>query len=358
MIGFANMLVFAAVLLCAVVEADIGFLPGMDDSSNSKAAILSRFQAFLHEHGKVYDDETTFTKRLEIFSQNAMLVDAFNRNQTVGGPRLSINQFADLTKSEFKQMYLSSLSTVSSHKEAWGPTATSLGSIVADSVDWRKKGAVTPVKDQKNCGACWAFSTIGAIEAAWYLAGHPLVTLSEQELVDCSAGFRGGCAGGEPSDAFNWVKQNGICTNQSYPWTSFQDECHNQFFPCQVVTRIQGYTLVQENDEQALKAAVAQQPISVQIEADTDIFRLYKSGVLKDSGCGTALDHAVLAIGYGTENGQDYWLVKNSWNASWGEQGYVRLARTNSSASWGECGIAMRPMYPVISTGNNAVLTV
>jgi len=305
------------------------------------------FENFLESFGKLRPLGDAFTLREQIFTRNVKFVNTFNEESK--DIRLAINQFADLTSAEFREMYLSSLSAIpvdqSETHQRFSPTVTEL----PQSIDWRSKGAVTPVKDQKNCGACWAFSATGAIEGAWFLAGHPLVALSEQELVDCSAGFRGGCSGGEPSAAMEWVKKRGICNNASYPWTSFQDECHNQFGPCHVAAKIGGYTLVEENNEQALKAAVAKQPVSVQIEADSDVFRFYKSGILKNSGCGTALDHAVLAVGYGNQDGLDYWLIKNSWNESWGDHGYVLLARTNLTSSEGECGVAMKPMFPVAS---------
>eukprot|EP00929_Paragymnodinium_shiwhaense_P081684 TRINITY_DN42810_c0_g1_i1.p1 TRINITY_DN42810_c0_g1~~TRINITY_DN42810_c0_g1_i1.p1 ORF type:complete len:349 (+),score=48.60 TRINITY_DN42810_c0_g1_i1:57-1103(+) len=341
------MSIFVRLVACAaVLESACSYseLP-----SNNRQRLLKQFQDFRNVYGKVYSDDVTLSERLEVFARNVDFIDSFNRNSTAGGLRLGVNQFADLTAAEFKKQYLSSLqlSPPPGAKNVNIAFEAPPDVFLPDSIDWRKKGAVTPVKDQKNCGACWAFSTTGAIEGAWKLAGNPLVSLSEQELVDCSAGWKGGCAGGEPSSAFEWVQKNGICSNQSYPWTSFQDECHNQFSPCQSILTIQGYTRLPESNENALKAAVAQRPVSVEIEADTDLFRFYKSGVLKGQ-CGTSLDHAVLAVGYGTDAGQDYWLVKNSWNDSWGEQGYVRLARTSSAASPGECGIAMHAMFPVI----------
>jgi len=310
--------------------------------------IAVEFDSFLRDYDKEYVEETSYRHRLAIFTHNLEFITAFNQNST-SDLRLAINQFADMSAAEFKQAYLSGLNSAPAVPLLpQQDEVQTLSHGAPESVDWRAKGAVTPVKDQRNCGACWAFSTTGSIEGAWFLAGHPLVSLSEQELVDCAAGFRGGCAGGEPSDALNWVQKHGICSNKSYPWTAYQDECHNQFGPCDVTARIAGHTLVQPEDEQALKVAVAKQPVSVQIEADSDVFRFYKSGILTDTGCGTALDHAVLAVGYGTQAGQDYWLVKNSWNASWGDHGYIRLLRGNSTSSTGECGIAMKPMFPVV----------
>jgi len=360
----SSLLTCVASVLTVTAAADAPAAPAeaaviADPGAAAEHYVLGQFNAFLQEHGKAYVDDATFKERLGVFRNNLHFIQEFNRQSKPdsGSVRLDINQFADLTAREFKDLYLSGLvqqtTEVRNGQEAPKKElrdSSGTPAAVPDSMDWRSKGAVTPVKDQRNCGACWAFSTTGAIEGAWFLAGHPLVSLSEQELVDCSAGFRGGCAGGEPSDAFNWVHKHGLCANESYPWTAYSDECHNQFSPCEAIVQIEGYKRVEENNEQALKVALSQQPVSVQIEADTDVFRFYKSGVLSGSGCGTSLDHAVLAVGYGSEGGKDYWLVKNSWNASWGEQGYVRLARTDSAASYGECGIAMHPLVPVISS--------
>lgn len=305
---------------------------------------VTKFKAFAKAAGKDYSEEA-FVERLGVFEHNLAFIEEFNRRSPLGSVRLGVNQFADLTSDEFRQAYLPGLTK----RLRDSPVDDSLNGAmdVPSSIDWRSHGAVTPVKDQKNCGSCWAFSATGAIEGAIFIAEGSLVGLSEEELVDCSGGKDRGCSGGEPAAAFDWVVKNGICSETSYPYSAFQDECHNQFNPCTPVARISGYQAVPASNELALKAAVARQPISVEIEADTDVFRFYKSGILSGDGCGEALDHAVLAVGFGTENGQDYWLVKNSWNSTWGDAGYVKIARTESAASDGECGIARNPSFPV-----------
>jgi C1A family cysteine protease len=217
-------------------------------------------------------------------------------------------------------------------------------------IDWVAEGAVTGVKNQGQCGSCWSFSTTGAVEGAWFLAGHPLTSLSEQQLVDCStAQGNQGCNGGMMDQAFEYIIQNGgICAETAYPYTATQGTCAST--NCSSVAHISSYTDVQPNNETALMIAVSQQPVSVAVEADGLDWQFYMGGIVTDS-CGTNLDHGVLVVGYGTSytgQPQDYWKVKNSWGSSWGEQGYIRLGRGSKFAPHGECGILMDPSYPVV----------
>ena len=219
---------------------------------------------------------------------------------------------------------------------------------LSKKVDWRNKGAVSSVKNQLECGSCWSFSAVGAIEGEWSLKHNQLYNLSEQELVDCS-GYLGnqGCDGGSMDSAFQYVIQNGLCLNQSYPYTANDGQCQNQ--TCTKKVHIDKYYDVPPNNEKQLEKAVSRQPVSVAIQANQQSFQLYKKGIYSDPDCGDQLDHGVLVVGYGHDKVHDmkYWIVKNSWGKSWGENGYIRIAKDIEDPE-GQCGIAMDPSYPII----------
>lgn len=227
---------------------------------------------------------------------------------------------------------------------------------VPASVDWVKNGAVTPVKDQGQCGSCWSFSTTGALEGAYFIARGILDSFSEQQLVDCDNRKNGGkdmgCNGGLMDNAFAWIEKNGgLCTEAAYPYTSGTTKtagtCETT---CSVVSnsKITKYMDVSASSDSAMMAALAQQPVSIAIEADQKDFQLYKSGVFTGA-CGTQLDHGVLAVGYGSLNGVDYYLVKNSWGTTWGDKGYIMLGRGSQyNSGSGQCGMLMQGSYPVV----------
>jgi C1A family cysteine protease len=225
------------------------------------------------------------------------------------------------------------------------------------SIDWVRAGAVTPVKNQGNCGSCWAFSATGAVEGVYQLHTHILKSFSEQELVSCNTSpfTNHGCQGGLMDYAFKWVKSNGgLCLETAYPYTSGltgqNGDCVSHSFCDDTSVKLTGYVDVRTSSDSALASAVALNPVSVAIEANQPAFQLYKSGVLT-SACGTSLDHGVLCVGYGVDStGGPYWKVKNSWGVSWGEGGYVRLARGESyNEGKGQCGIySGPPSYPTM----------
>jgi len=216
-------------------------------------------------------------------------------------------------------------------------------STVPDSVDWRTKGAVTPVKNQGQCGSCWAFSSTGSMEGRYQIAGNTLTSFSEQQFVDCSTKQGNqGCNGGLMDQAFTYAESTKIETEADYAYTGRDGTCH----AAGGVTEVKGFKDVTTKSPSALQAAVAEGPVSVAIDAAGLAFQLYFGGIIKHF-CGTSLDHGVLVVGYGTDKGTDYWLLKNSWGAGWGEKGYFRILREQSKDnSAGVCGLQLQPSYP------------
>jgi len=302
------------------------------------------FVAWAKQHDKVYTHDEFFT-RYSIFKSNLDLIRKHNAGSH--SYTLAMNKFGDMTREEFK-------GKMTGYKRTDLTQFRSVNSIEANvtvpaAVDWRKKNAVTGVKDQGQCGSCWSFSATGSMEGAWAIAKGKLVSLSEQQLVDCStAQGNQGCNGGLMDYAFQYVISNkGICSEQSYPYTATgPNTCQTS---CSSVASISSFNDVPANDNDNLLASVAKGPVSVAIEADQSVFQFYSSGVLDDASCGTQLDHGVLAVGYDHDasSGKDYWIVKNSWGGSWGNQGYVWIRRDKGSSP-GICGIAMEASYPVV----------
>jgi C1A family cysteine protease len=303
-----------------------------------------QFTHFQDRFSKKYENIEELQSRFQIFRHNLRNIVIHNLDQTQNFT-MGVNQFTDLTPEEFKSQWVGGLKT---EVGSYGcKTFTSGASGAPATVDWRNKGAVTSVKDQGQCGSCWTFSATGAIEGAWAISMGQLVDLSEQELVDCATGVSygsHGCNGGQMEGAFKFVIANGQCTLASYPYTAKDGTCQK----CTAVAHISYCSDVKPNDQVSMKAAVAQQPVAVAIEADTRYFQSYSGGILTSSSCGTSLDHGVLTVGYGEENGQKYWLVKNSWGTSWGDMGYVKIARSESTNDPGICGIAMDPSFPTV----------
>ena len=297
------------------------------------------FKDFIYTFGKSYDTNEEYSAKFRVFRDNLAYIRVFNSmDNTVV---LGVNHLADLDFNEFKRIYLP-------HKMPQREsvnTESFEGLTAPATVDWRTKGAVTGVKDQGQCGSCWSFSTTGSTEGAWFLAGHSLVSLSEQQLMDCSYTYGNlGCNGGLMDDAFKYIIANkGLTTEANYPYTARDGLC-NKSKASAVAASISSYTDVSPNNPTALQNAVAQQPISIAVDAAGTQWQLYKSGTITKN-CGTSLDHGVLIVGYDTTASPPFWTVKNSWGTSWGLAGYIQI---EISSGAGVCGINMQPSYPVV----------
>jgi len=331
----------------------------------AQAIALPEIMSFSEWHGVFGENANphsmlkTMENRKMAFIDNVEKIKAHNSKNLAW--RMGVNRFSDLTADEFSK--LMKFPTCRKHmnethrlrearKQRKLPQVRNPKN--AATVDWRNnnnplgKPAVTPVKNQGQCGSCWSFSSTGGVEGAWVVGGNSLVSLSEQELVSCDK-QDSACNGGLMDYAFEYVKDNGLTSEENYPYVSGNGQvpaCDNSKVAQKVAT-ISSYVDVQSSSEDALENALNIGPVSIAIEADQDSFQSYTSGVMTGT-CGDSLDHGVLAVGYGHDQASnlDYWIVKNSWGPSWGLDGYIYLERHISSSS-GQCGLLLQPSYPV-----------
>uniref|UniRef100_A0A3P8ZWX5 Cathepsin S n=2 Tax=Esox lucius TaxID=8010 RepID=A0A3P8ZWX5_ESOLU len=308
--------------------------------------LKQHWQMWKKTHGKDYQTEVEELGRREIWERNIQLISLHNLEASMGMHTydLGMNHMGDLTQEEIAQSF-GSLLVPADHKREPSAFLGSSGAPIPDTLDWREKGYVTSVKMQGSCGSCWAFSSVGALEGQLMKTTGKLIELSPQNLVDCSSKYGNkGCDGGFMTKAFQYViDNNGIDSEHSYPYSGVQQPC--KYNPAERAANCSRYSFLPEGDENMLKQGLATiGPVSVAIDATRPRFAFYRSGIYDDPTCTKKPNHAVLAVGYGTMDGQDFWLVKNSWGTTWGDQGYVRMARNKDN----QCGIALWACYPIM----------
>jgi len=320
-------------------------------AANFMDVMLEEWETFKLQHGKRYKDNSEEKFRLKVFVENKHKIARHNRLFQMGvhNFEVSMNKFGDLLHHEFVAMSNGFKMTLRNATSRLEPTTymSPLADLnVPKTVDWRTKGYVTPIKDQGQCGSCWSFSATGALEGQHFRKTGKLVSLSEQNLIDCSEKYGNeGCNGGLMDNAFQYVKDNhGIDTETSYPYEAQDDKC--RYKPSSSGATDSGFVDVPTGSEEKLKEAVASVgPVSVAIDASHESFQFYSKGVYEDAECSSQdLDHGVLVVGYGTELGKDYWLVKNSWGTTWGDEGYVKIRRNQDNM----CGVATQASYPLV----------
>ncbi|KAF2070480.1 hypothetical protein CYY_008205 [Polysphondylium violaceum] len=316
------------------------------------------FIEWSHTNNKTYSSHE-FKCRFKKFKSNIKFIERYNRCNPNSTMELSLTRFADLSHKEFKHIYLSNLNisdipqVIITNQTATPPPSSKLKTSLTENakwvrpmnIDWRVWGFVSSVKDQGGCGSCYAFSAVGALESQYFRINQRMLDFSEQELVDCSSIYgNSGCRGGWMHNCFRYIQNYGISLESSYPYEDKVSQC--RAFGNKKEVKIQIYVMIPQHDENALADAVATDgPVSVAYDASAREFMYYTKGIFFSESCNQKIvTHAVVAVGYGTENGVDYWILKNSWGANWGEQGYFRMKRNTED----KCGIAIAASYPLL----------
>jgi len=301
--------------------------------------LVMDFATWQQTFGITYNSDDETQLRGQIYANTVAFIEA--ENAKGHDYVLGVNQFSAFTEEEFIQQYTGV--DASRHAEDAFFGEVEAGEL-ADAVDWTTQGVVNPVKNQGQCGSCWAFSAVGTLESGYAIATGTLTSLAEQQLVDCdkSTGSQG-CSGGWPYNSFTYYKTHGACTEASYPYSARDSSCKASSCTVGIAAgTVSGYQNIARNND-ALKAAVAKQPVSVCVKADST-FQSYRSGVLSKA-CSGDINHAVMAVGY---SGSEYFKIRNSWGSSWGEAGYIRVAQNDGSAG-AFCLLNEAPVVPVLS---------
>lgn len=331
------------VLLCVSLSVCLALVQAI----SYRDILEEEWKAFKQLYKKDYESqEEDF--RFKVFMENKHLIAKHNQRASQGHKSytMEINHYGDLLHHEFVKIMNGYRHQLKAGSENGSLFMTPEHVTLPTAIDWRERNLVTPVKDQGQCGSCWSFSATGALEGQHSRKANQLVSLSEQNLVDCSKKFGNhGCNGGLMDFAFQYIKQNhGIDTENSYPYEAKEGTC--RYTKKNSGATDTGFVDVPQGDEQKLMEAVATVgPVSIAIDASQPSFQFYSQGVYDEPECSsTELDHGVLVVGYGTEDGKDYWIVKNSWGTKWGERGYVRMSRNKSN----QCGVATAASYPLV----------
>ncbi len=319
-----------AILAILAVIAVSSFEVGHEKESY----IFSKFQTFLKEHNKKYTTIEEYTARFNVFKTNYERMEAYTLSSEPKSHTVGITKFFDLTTQEFRNTYLNlKVSLLDQIKAQSSAYQTSIEAAPAE-VDWRKNGAVGPVKDQGSCGSCWAFSTVANLEGLYAIKNKSQIVLSEQQLVDCDKDQDQGCNGGLMENALKYVQAHGLTLNANYKYTARDGKCREPQVKSAI--SVKGQHFAADQDEEKIKKMLAETgPLSIAINAEP--LQFYDGGILNadSSECDPqSLNHGVAIVGYGSENGQAYWIIRNSWGSGWGENGYARFALGK-----GVCGV-------------------
>jgi C1A family cysteine protease len=328
-----------------------------------RSNLIQLFEKWTHDFSIHFNDKHHFNQIFHTWTKNHKFIEEINAKNL--SYKLGHNPFSGMDSEQFRVFMGFDKPTLPNYEYLTEDFSEGIhykynsefsSTNLPESVDWTVKGGVTPVKDQGQCGSCWSFSTTGALEGAYFTKYGSLPSFSEQQLVDCDNrahnGKDMGCKGGLMDNAFSWIIQNGgLCSEADYPYVSGKTKTSGTCAStCSSVAKsaVRDFTDVPPSSDSAMMSALSKQPVSIAIQADEREFQLYKSGVFTGT-CGTKLDHGVLLVGYGFFDGLDYWKVKNSWSTSWGDDGYILLAKGSQYNNGdGQCGLLLQGSYPVL----------